>query len=131
MLPMRRVAVLGLFALVVVGCKPRFQGAEGFVSATTPVDYAKERAKPGSWKGDPYAYGGIADSTGGLRAKTNYGAGAREDAPEKIDPRQNQPAKGIGHNSGEFPANADPSYGNSNGPAAQPLPGAVGSAAGH
>ncbi|MGV3616841.1 MAG: hypothetical protein ACO1SV_16060 [Fimbriimonas sp.] len=121
----RNLASVAVLAFVCVGCMPRFQGAEGFTSATTPVDYKAEREKPGAWKGDPYAFGGAADASGGLKPQTSYGRGARPDAAEAIDPKLNQPAKGTGQHAGEYPAYADPSHGNSNAPAAQPQPGAI------
>lgn len=122
----RHLASIAVLAFACAGCSVRFQGAEGFVGSTTPVDYAAERKAADSWKGDKYASGGIADSTGGMKTETNYGKGARLDAPEPLDVKLGQPAKGTGRNAGEFPAYADPSYNNSNAPVAQPLPGAAG-----
>jgi hypothetical protein len=122
----RQLASVAILAFACAGCTVRFQGADGFVSATTPVDYAAERAKPDAWKGDKYAFGGVGDANGGLKPETSYGKGARKDAPEPLDVKLGQPAKGTGRNAGEFPAFADPSYNNSNAPIAQPLPGAAG-----
>lgn len=123
-----KLASLGLLAAAVIGCTPRFQGAEGFLSATTPVDYKADREKPDVWKGDPYANGGIADSTGGKQVRAQYGTGAKDKSDDKFDPVLNQPAKGLGQASGELPAYADPSRGNSNSPEAQPPMGMMGTA---
>lgn len=109
-----------LLVLFAVGCKPRWQGAEGFVSATTPVNYAAERAKADSWKGDPYAFGGTALANGGLKTQTQYGRGAKGDDGTPLNLNQIDPIKGTGQNSGEYPVYADPSHGNSNAPANQP-----------
>lgn len=118
-----RVAVLKFAPLAVLmafGCTPRWQGAEGFVSATTPVDYAAERQKEDAWKGDPYAFGGTAAANGGLKTRTQYGFGAKGDDGEALNLKQIEPAKGTGQNNGELPVWADPSHGNSNAPANQP-----------
>ena len=124
-----RVAVVKfapLAVLMAVGCSPRWQGAEGFVSATTPVDYAAERAKPDAWKGDPYAFGGSGAANGGLKPRTQYGRGAQADDGLPLNLRQIEPTKGTGQNQGELPVYADPSHGNSNAPANQPLAGSEG-----
>jgi hypothetical protein len=121
-----KLAPFVVVALCAVGCTPRFKGGEAFVGATTPVDYAANRKAEGAWKGDPYAFGGTADASGGLEARTNYGAGARPNATEPLDTRLSQPMKGIGQNAGEYPAWADPSHGNTNAPFAQPSPSAAG-----
>jgi hypothetical protein len=109
-----------LAILLFTGC--RWQGAEGFVSATTTVNYAAEREKPDAWKGDPYAFGGVADASGGLKTQTQYGAGAPKDDTAPLNVRMAQPMKGTGQNAGEYPVHGDPSYGNSNAPVAQPTP---------
>jgi len=122
----RQLFLVAALGFVASGCSMRFQGGEAFSSALTPVDYAAERQKPGAWKGDPYAFGGSADASGGTKPQTSYGAGARPDSSEPFDVRMNNPAKGTGRNPGEFPTYADPSYGNSNAPFAQPRPSAAG-----
>lgn len=105
-----RFALISLGVVALAGC--RFKGAEGFISATTPVEY-----KVG--KGDPYASGGIAGATGGTNVTTNYGKGARNVSTGKLDPKLDQPAKGVGQEPGENPVTAGSGYGNSNAPAHQ------------
>ena len=107
---------LALLALGVAGC--RFKSWESFESATTPNP-------PGEWKGDPYAAGGMADSSGGTKTDSTYSKGARPGVVGKLDPNFDQPAKGTGLRPGETPAQAKPGYGDSNAPVAQPGPSEV------
>ncbi len=118
---MRSGLLLLAVAVVSVGCS-RYQGGEAFVGATTPVDYAAERAKPDAWKGDPGAFGGSADASGGLKTQTSYGVGARNDNPAPLDVNAIQPAKGTGQQAGENHVWSEPSHGNTNAPFAQAGP---------
>lgn len=120
------VRILVLSSLVVVaGCSPRFKGVEAFKTSSTPVDYQANREKPDAWQGDPYANGGSANASGGLNTVTNYGAGARSDAPERLNPKYDQPQKGSGQNPGEYTNQGAPGFGVTNAPALQPQPESV------
>lgn len=114
----KHVAVIVSALFLCAGC--RLKGVEGFRSSTTPVEY-----KDGAVAGDPYAYGGIAGATGGLTVSTNYGKGARNAPTGKLDPKLDQAAKGTGNQPGEQSQAAAAGYGNLNGPAYQPNPGAT------
>jgi hypothetical protein len=122
-----RILVLtSLFA--VAGCTEsglRFKGGEAFMSTTTPVDYKANREKPTAWQGDPYAFGGSANASGGLKTGTSYGAGARSDAPERLNPAYDQPQKGSGQNPGEYTNQGAPGHGVTNAPSLQPQPESV------
>jgi hypothetical protein len=100
-------------ASLLAGC--RFKGGESFLAATTPNP-------PGTWQGDPGTSVGIAESTGGLNAKTPYGAGANPNATATLNPGYDQPLKGVGQQPGEYPVRAAAGFGNSNSPANQPMP---------
>lgn len=112
-----RLAFLAAVVASLSGC--RFKGYESFRSATTPnpIDYSKV-------KGDPYGYGGIADATGGLDPKTHYGEGSKESGT--VRPGYDQPQKGSGNQSGEYPNVAAPGHAQTNAPAYQPSPSDVG-----
>jgi|GEM_PF-943427 len=111
----------GLTAIVVLGgC--RFQGKEAFLSSTTPVEYAANRRDDG-WKGDPYAFGGSADASGGLKSQTSYGAGSNPRSTEPIDPTYDRPAKGTGQHPTDQPVQAAPGHGLVNAPSFQPQAG--------
>ena len=58
---LKRIGFLTMTAIAVGGC--RFVSVESFDSASAPN-------KPSPEKGDPYAFGGIADGTGGNVAAT-------------------------------------------------------------
>ena len=107
-----KLTVLVLIAVSAVGC--RYKGWESFTSATNTSP-----ASPAPIKGDPYGFGGIGGANGGLIAKTNYGAGADENSPAKVNDTFDQPDKGSGQQPGELPNVAAPGYGQSNSPANQ------------
>jgi len=77
---------------------------------------------PATWTGDPYTGVGLAESTGGRNTVTPYGAGANPNANAPLNPRFDQPAKGVGQQPGENPVQAAPGFGNSNSPGNQPQP---------
>jgi hypothetical protein len=125
-LPLVVVAVVAC-TFVSSGCSWfRYKGVEGFNAATTPVDYEANRHL---WKGDEYASGGIAKGSGGLITTTNYGKGADPNSPEPVNPRLDQPEKGIGQNPGEFHADHATGYGLTNSPISQSSPSDAGSLA--
>lgn len=112
--------VLGVMVagFVLSGC--RFKGVESFLTSTTPQPPIGQSNE--TWKGDEYARGGIAEASGGLNAETNYGKGARANTTAPVVPSYDQPAKGIGGQAPEYPVQAGPGYGHSNGPALQNSP---------
>ena len=110
------IVAISVIALGAAGC--RLKGVEGFKSATTPVDYK-------NGVGDPYASGGIANATGGLDVTTSYGQGAKDKPTGVLNAKLDQPAKGTGNLPGEQTQAAAAGYGNLNGPAYQPTPGAT------
>jgi hypothetical protein len=110
-----QLSALLLVALSAVGC--RYKGWESFTSATNKVS-----GGPAPVPGDPYGFGGIGLANGGLIAKTNYGAGADENSPGKVNDAFDQPEKGSGQRPGELPNVAKPGHGDSNSPANQASP---------
>lgn len=119
-----KVLGLSVLAASLTGCSVRLKGVESFNAATTPVKYSSSDPNR-EWKGDPYSFGGTANGSGGLNAKTAYGAGAQTDSAEPVNPAIDQPAKGIGQRPGEYHAEPGNGYGQSNAPIAQPSPSAV------
>ena len=118
---MRFVPRLALLAAVLVsaaGC--RFKGYEGFAEATTPRPDLYQYPK----HSDPYGDGGIADATGGLDPRVPYGRGA--EAKGTVIPGYDQPEKGSGQMSGEYPNIAQSGHVQSNAPSFQPSPSDVG-----
>ncbi|MFZ4508430.1 MAG: hypothetical protein ACOYON_12120 [Fimbriimonas sp.] len=120
-----RFSILGLLSLagslLLAGCDPqpaRLKGIESFQSATTPNP-------PATWKGDPYASGGIAGATGGLSSKTSYGHGAKKSTDQVTDPVLNRPMKGSGEGPGARISTMPGGYGTPNAPANQPMPSSV------
>lgn len=113
----RRFAVLFVLLPLVAGCS-RYKGWESFTSATN-------MNPPTQWKGDAYSFGSVAPASGGLLARTNYGAGANEKSTAKVNPVLDQPEKGSGQEPGQYPNTAAPGYGQDNGPALQPQPGSL------
>lgn len=111
---MKRLLPLALLAIAVVGCKPRIKALESFTAATTPHPAT-------NWAGDVYSYGGIAQSSGGLRPGTFYGRGANPQG--RPNPSYDRPAKGTGLQPGEVPPTAAPWWAQSNAPIYQPAPG--------
>ncbi len=118
-----KVFCLAAICLGISGCTIRFKGVEGFNSATTPVNYSSAEA-PGSgkWEGDTYGDGGIAEGSGGLHTKTNYGLGADVASLDPVDARVDQPEKGIGQRPGEYHADHATGYGLTNSPISQSTP---------
>lgn len=120
-----RIALLGLLVLpMLVGCY-RVKGFASFESATTPIP------PKGTWAGDPYANGGIADATGGVKTATNYGKGAKTGSSATANPGYDQPTKGSGLQPGENNGQAKPGFGTSNAPALQQDPGQYSPSAPH
>lgn len=115
---------LVLLATSMAGCTIRFKGVESFNSATTPVKYSSSDPNR-EWKGDPYSNGGTANGSGGLNAETPYGLGADTKSPDPVNPRMDQPAKGVGQQPGEYHVDPGNGYGQTNAPVAQPNPGDV------
>jgi hypothetical protein len=109
-----KLVALFVVCVALAGC--RNKGWESFVSATetNPVGAAPV-------PGDPYGFGSVAVANGGLKYKTNYGAGANPTSTAAVNPTIDQPEKGTGQMPGEYPD--DTSYGQSKGPALQPQPG--------
>lgn len=113
-----RLALFATVALSAVGC--RFKGYEGFVEATTPRPDLYEYPK----HSDPYGDGGVADATGGLDPRVQYGKGAQDKGT--VMPGYDQPAKGSGQMPGEYPNVAQSGHVQSNAPSFQPSPSDVG-----
>jgi hypothetical protein len=67
-----RWIVVGMCAVALTGC--RVKSLESFQSAVT-----ESPATPG--KGDPYAYGGIAEGSGGLQPRSSYASDDRSSDP--------------------------------------------------
>src|SRR5688572_16038417 len=61
----RRLLPLLAVACSVAGCSTRLETYESYSSAVTP-------AAPKAQRGDPYAAGGIAEASGGIKTKTQY-----------------------------------------------------------
>ena len=112
---MKRLLPIGLLALAVVGCTPRFKGGESFVSSTVPNEASA------GWKGDAYSDGGYANPSGGLKPGTRYGAGANPEGQPL--PGYDQPAKGSGLQPGEVPPSNAPWWAQQNAPVWQTAPG--------
>jgi hypothetical protein len=111
-----KFAGLAVLAFAIGGC--RIKSWESYESATTPNP-------PGTWKGDEYAWGGVADATGGLKPQVQYNEGARSTPTGKLDPTYDQPMKGTGLNPGDYNTTALPGHGNTNAPAFQGTPGSA------
>lgn len=97
-------------ALSAVGCKPaiRLRGADSFRASQTPLP---PNAGP---YGDDFSYGGLANSSGGLRARTRYSAGATDQG--RPLPAYDVPAKGTGLQPGEVPPPNAPWWAQQNAP---------------
>ena len=122
-----KIVGLALLTASLTGCNlVRFKGVESFNSATTPVMYSSSDPTR-EWTGDPYPWGGTANGSGGQNAATLYGAGSDPKSTEKVDPKFDQPAKGVGQQPGEYHVDAGNGFGNTNAPAAQASPSDVNS----
>jgi hypothetical protein len=110
-----------LASTVLGGC--RLKGVESFLAVTTPNGPIGEAA----WGGDEYAAGGIAEASGGLHSKTQYGNGAKNNGTGSFDTGYDQPAKGSGQQPGEFTNEANSGFGKNNGPGLQAAPSDVNS----
>jgi hypothetical protein len=122
---MRRILrLLPLLAvcLLLGGC--RFKGWESFTSATGAPDPAVPNPVVAP-KGDPYSFGSEAVASGGLKAETNYGAGASLTSTGKLNPIIDQPEQGSGQQAGQYSSEAAPGYAQDNGPSLQPQPGTM------
>jgi len=117
------IAGLAVFSFAASGCNLiRFKGVEAFNTATTPVQYSSSETSDTKWNGDIYGSGGIAKGSGGTMTATNYGAGADPNSDAPVNPRLDQPEKGIGQQAGEYHADHATGYGITNSPLSQSTP---------
>jgi hypothetical protein len=113
---------ISLISIALSGCAVRFKGVEAFNAATTPVKYSSSLPEGQKWAGDPYGNGGIARGSGGLQTKTRYGEGANADSLDKVNPKLDQPEKGVGQQAGEYHIDHMNGYGLTNAPISQSTP---------
>jgi len=115
---------LAFLAFALSGCAVRWKGVEGFNAAVTPVKYSSSPDTPADqkWPGDPYASGGTARGSGGTNTATNYGLGSDPNSLDPVNPRLDQPEKGVGQQAGEYHADHATGYGLTNSPVSQSTP---------